>query len=85
MEKAAVYIRPLAMNRRGAALLKQSKKKRKGKTVYIDNINKACRSFPEIENTLKKDIYAADIYNIITGEDMYEMSDFVKKPVIIDI
>ena len=76
------YIRPLAMNRTGAALLKRSRKTAED-TIFVDSIPKAIKAHPEIEKMLTKDVRATDLYNIIRDADLYEQSDYVRKPVIV--
>lgn len=70
------YTRILALNDRGAFVLKKAKEKAGIK--ILNNINKE-EKLPEL---FKYDIMASDIYNIITGKDMYKNSDFVMKPYI---
>lgn len=70
------YTRVLALNDRGAFVLKKAKEKAGIK--ILNNINKE-EKLPEL---FKYDIMASDIYNIITGKDMYKNSDFVMKPYI---
>ncbi|MEE1037744.1 MAG: nucleotidyltransferase [Eubacterium sp.] len=69
------YIRVLGFNQKGAALLKRMKKEETCKYPVITNINK-------IEDVdLSLDIRANDIYNMISGRDTYNRSDFVVQPV----
>ena len=82
-KNGAIYIRPLAMDKIGASILKKSKKKSDGTVAFVDSINKAIYDFPEIEKTLMKDVMASDVFNIISGRNMESHSDFIKKPVII--
>ena len=70
------YTRVLALNDGGAFVLKKAKEKAGIK--ILNNINKE-EKLPEL---FKYDIMASDIYNIITGKDMYKNSDFVMKPYI---
>ena len=70
------YVRLLAAGPRGTALLKKIKKESDVKV--ITNINKE-EQLPEL---LKYDILAADMYNIITGADLYKKSDYVVHPFI---
>ena len=77
---AKSYIRVLALNGKGASYLKQLKKSEGCTLPIISNLGDALRDYPGIAETLKKDILASDIYNLVTGKDMYEYSDYVKKP-----
>ena len=70
------YVRLLAASSRGTALLKQIKKN--SDIQVITNINKEER-LPEL---IKYDILAADIYNVVTGADLYKKSDYVVHPFI---
>jgi len=70
------YVRLLAANLRGTSLLKKVKKE--SDVQIITNINKE-EQLPEL---LKYDILAGDMYNIITGADLYKKSDYVVHPFI---
>lgn len=74
------YIRVLAFNEKGRTYLKEIKKSEICKLPVITNINKEAYRFPEIEGTIKKDILASDIYNMITGRNLYEFCDYVIRP-----
>ena len=70
------YVRVLAAGPKGTALLKHIKKNSDVKV--ITNINKE-ESLPEL---IKYDILATDIYNVVTGADLYKKSDYVVHPFI---
>ena len=70
------YVRLLAASSKGTALLKQIKKN--SDVQVITNINKE-EQLPEL---IKYDILAGDMYNIITGADLYKKSDYVVHPFI---
>ena len=70
------YVRLLAASSRGTALLKQIKKN--SAVQVITNINKV-EQLPEL---IKYDILAGDIYNVVTGADLYKKSDYVVHPFI---
>ncbi len=72
------YIRVLAFNNKGAALLKKIKKEGSQKRIIITNINKA----EGVDYTM--DTKATDIYNLIAQRDIYNNSDFVRGPVIVN-
>ena len=80
VENARPYLRILALDDIGAGFLKQVKKKGCCKLPILTNINREREAYPEIASTLEKDILASDIYNLITGRDLYENSDFVRVP-----
>ncbi len=71
------YIRVLGFNDRGGSLLKYIKKEKLNSMPIVTNINK----HKDLDFSL--DIRATDIYNIISGSDIYSNSDFTNKPIII--
>lgn len=83
MEKAVPYARVLGFDRKGSAFLKQIRKDESNKIPVITNINKEAHLYPEIEETLNKDILATDIYNLLTERNLYEYSDYVKRPIVL--
>lgn len=82
MANAAVYARILAFDRKGAELIKTVKKAGCATIPVLTNISKETEQYPGIHQTLTRDIHAADMYNLITGNDLYEESDFVKRPFV---
>ncbi len=80
--ESAKYIRILALDDVGAKFLKEMKKKECMKIPVLTNINKELSEYPHIRTTLEKDILASDMYNIITGSDLYDYSDYIMKPYI---
>lgn len=80
MLSASKYIRVLAFDEKGSRYLKQIKKAGFCQLPIITNINRDAAAFPEIAKTLEKDILAADIYNAAAGLDLYDNSEYVKKP-----
>ena len=46
----------------------------------LENINKELDCLPEVASLLEKDIMASDIYNLLTMNDLYSCSDYIKKP-----
>ena len=80
VKEAQNYIRVLAFDEKGSAYLKQVKKSGQCLLPVITNINKDTEDCPQILSTLEKDILAADIYNLAAGRDLYENSEFVRKP-----
>ena len=80
MLSATKYIRVLAFDEKGSRYLKQIKKAGFCQLPIITNINRDADAFPEIAKTLEKDILAADIYNAAAGLDLYDNSEYVKKP-----
>lgn len=78
-DKFPGYIRVLALNGRGSRFLK-AYLKGNGELPVISNINKFYSHNPNVRKQLELDIKSTDIFNIITGRDLYENSDYVQKP-----
>ncbi|MDD6310591.1 MAG: nucleotidyltransferase [Firmicutes bacterium] len=76
-EKTPEYIRLLAASAKGRKLIKLAKKEEIFDLPLITNINKT-----EITGELKRDVKAADVYNIISSRDLYDHSDHVLTPYI---
>ena len=76
------YVRVLAFNKKGSAYLKYIKKLEICNLPIITNINKELQDYPEIEETINKDILATDMYNILTDRNLYKYSEYVAKPYI---
>lgn len=72
------YVRILAFNEKGSRYLKQIKKTDVCSLPVITNINKDLQNYPEIHQTIEKDIMASDIYNLASGRELYGHSDFVE-------
>ena len=45
----------------------------------ITNVNRDLEKAPEIEDLLRKDMQAADLYNLASGRNMYEHCDMVER------
>ena len=80
INEASLYVRPLAFDRQGATLLRAIKEL--SDIPVVDSIPKALKD-RRIAETIKYDVLASDIYNIIYGNDLYKNSDFVQKPITI--
>ncbi|MBR3786370.1 MAG: nucleotidyltransferase family protein [Firmicutes bacterium] len=80
--QAVSYARVLAFDGNGAKFLKDIRKREVNTIPVITNINKEAGRYPEIRGTLEKDILASDIYNLLTGENLYEMADYTQRPYI---
>lgn len=79
VKTAASYVRVLGFNDKGSEFLKDLKKSEPDIEI-ITNVNKTSKN-----RTLDIDIRANDVYNLIYHRDLYENSDFVKKPVILTV
>ena len=82
VKSAENYIRVVAFDKKGSEYLKQVKKTGQCPLPIITNINKDTEDCPQIIYTLEKDIFAADLYNLAAGKDLYANSEFVRKPFI---
>lgn len=72
-----VYTRVLAFSEKGRSLLREISQ---SCTIpVITNLNKT----EELPDGIEYDIIASDLYNILMGKDLYENSEYVKRPVII--
>ena len=80
VKNARSYIRVLAFDEKGSQYLKKLKKSENCRLPILTNINKEAETYPEIKETLEKDILAGDIYNLAGGHDLYANSDYVKMP-----
>ena len=83
MNEGREYIRVLGFNDRGAEILKKMKKEELNTIPVITNLNKELFLYEDIKKTVEKDILATDLYNLISGKDLYRNSDYVRKPVIL--
>lgn len=82
VKQAQNYIRVLAFDEKGSRYLKEVKKSESCRLPILTNINKEAQLYPEIKNTLAKDILASDLYNLAAGKDLYQCSDYVQMPFI---
>ncbi|MDY2959744.1 MAG: nucleotidyltransferase family protein [Hornefia sp.] len=82
-ENPANYIRILAFDSRGASFIKEVKRTESNTLPIITNINKELDDLPEVIPLMEKDILASDIYNLLTMNDLYDHSDYIKKPFIL--
>ena len=83
VNKGSNYCRLLAMSENGAAYLREIKKlhsDEERQIPIITNINKEMANYPHIGRIFAFDLAASDLYNLVTGRDMYLNSEFVKFP-----
>lgn len=78
------YIRVLAFNKTGSRYLKEVKKKGICSLPIITNINKDAQNDVALMSAIEKDILAADIFNLASGRNLYDESDYVKMPRLIE-
>lgn len=77
-----LYARVLAAGERGRRLLKELRKKELSRIPVITNINKAVDISRPVQENLRYDILASDMYNILNDRSLYDFSDRVIKPYI---
>lgn len=75
-----IYGRVLAAGKRGRELLRLLKKQELAAIPIINNINKENDICEAVWETLKYDVLASDMYNIIMDRSLYEFSDNVVRP-----
>lgn len=78
------YIRVLAFNKTGSRYLKEVKKKGICSLPIITNINKDAQNDFALMSAIEKDILAADIFNLASGRNLYDESDYVRMPRLIE-
>ena len=78
----AEYIRVLAFDQIGSKFLKSVKKTECNSLPILTNMNKEAAAYPEIRKGFDMDIGASDIYNLITGRNLYDYSDYVMRPYV---
>ena len=77
------YIRVLAMNSRGRELLSQAVKSGACRLPVVSRLGSDIGELDEKgRKLLELDAHAADIYNLITGRDIYERSDYRMHPAV---
>ena len=73
------YVRVLSLNERGSRYLKAVKKAGICGLPVITNVNRDLEKAPEIEDIIRKDMLAADLYNLASGRNLYEHCDMVER------
>ncbi len=79
------YIRILGFNEKGRALLKEIRNEECSTLPVLTNINKERNLISNnfsASRILDMDIHAANVYNLVTGRDIYKCSDYRKRPYI---
>ena len=78
------YIRVLGFNDRGRELLSETRKGGLASLPVITNINKEGDLPDETgRRSLELDVYASDIYSLLTGRDIGSFSDHRQRPIMI--
>lgn len=78
-----LYARVLAAGVRGRELLRFIKNNEDTSIPVITNVNREWELASDVMNTLTYDMIASDIYNLISGRDLYKFSDRVARPYIV--
>ena len=71
------YVRVLGSSEKGRKYLKTLKKEESIRIPVVDNINKAVYEYPKLSRLIELDVLESDVYNLISGADSYENSDYV--------
>ncbi len=80
------YMRILGMNDRGREIISELRKSDDCILPVLNNINKQAGELDDAgRKQLELDVHGADIYNLVTGRDQNECSDYRMKPVIIGL
>ena len=80
------YLRILGMNDTGRELVAELRNNDDCTLPIITNINKQSEYLDDAaKQQLKLDIHAADVYNLVTGRNQSERSDYRMKPIIVDL
>jgi predicted nucleotidyltransferase len=77
---SCLYARVLGFSKNGTKLLRQIKKNELASIPLLTNINKEMIGEEARERLLMYDIRSADVYNLISKNDLYKYSDKVRKP-----
>ncbi|GHU50802.1 UPF0348 protein [Clostridia bacterium] len=80
--EAGGYIRVLAMNLKGRALLKEIKSATVGDGVVVTNLSRQRLKSERAAQLLELDVLASDTYNLVRSGAMGELSDYRKKPFV---
>ena len=75
-----IYGRVLAAGEKGRKLLRRMADDDGDHIPIITSVNSQRDVCAQVEDTLKYDMMAADVYNILKGRDLYEFSDRVQRP-----
>lgn len=78
--KAVNYTRILGLSSNGSKYVKELKKSGYCSIPLLTNINREKEDCKDISYMLDKDILAADLYNIAAGRNLYDFSEYVRKP-----
>ena len=83
LEQELLYARVLGFTGEGASLLKKIKRQGRGRIPILTNINKELEGDDPLRALLHWDVLASHLYHLNQGRNLYENSDFLRKPVIL--
>ena len=72
------YLRILGFSERGREVLRNTKKNEWNRLPFVDNINKSGLD----SRMLRMDVLASDVYNLMTGQSIWDGSDNCRRVVI---
>ena len=72
------YLRILGFSERGREVLRNTKKNEWNRLPFVDNINKSGLD----SRMLRMDVLASDVYNLMTGQSIWDDSDNCRRVVI---
>lgn len=77
------YIRVLGLSAKGRELLSYAEKNEMCTLPIITNVGRSVVKLDEdSKNQLEMDIHASDVYNLVTGRNVHECSDYRMRPII---
>ncbi|MDD5922441.1 MAG: nucleotidyltransferase family protein [Eubacteriales bacterium] len=82
-KRTHVYIRPLALNQKGALLLRNAKKKDRMTAPFLGKLPRDLKRYPELQRVFEIDRLAQKYYSLFFEEDAYINDDFVCSPVLV--
>jgi len=82
--RSCLYARVLGFSKNGAKLLRHIKRNELASIPVLTNINKEMIEEGEREKLLMYDIRSADVYNLISNNELYKYSDKVRKPFLLN-
>ena len=72
------YLRVLGFSERGREILRETKRNEWNRMPFVDNINKCGLD----SRMLQMDVLASDVYNLMTGQSVWDGSDNCRRVVI---
>ncbi|MCF0141348.1 MAG: nucleotidyltransferase family protein [Mogibacterium sp.] len=83
--QGALYVRVLGFSKKGREIIKEIKKSDNETLPVLTNINKEAATLDELTyKQLEKDILAGDMYSVLVNRPLYEHSDKVRMPILLE-